>query len=352
MSEYVSNLARDDAAALLAGSKRVLVTTHAKPDGDAYGAVVALSSALRLAGAEAHACFMPPVPASFQTLAGFDRVRVMEEGAHWPEADLNVIVDTGAWSQLSPARAVLTPRLAHTLILDHHLTGGVEAAHRYIDSAAAASCEIVAEMIDLVARKMGLAADALHDATVCEALFVGIAADTGWFRFSNTRPRTHELAARLLRRGVDQASLYQKLEQMERPEKLQLLIRAVASLRLIAGEQAAVMVLRGRDFAETGALIEETERFVDIPQAVESVRVVALITEPPARDGKAHGPVRLSFRSKPGDGAVDVTRIAGQFGGGGHARAAGAKTDAPLEGVIDRVTTALQQALPIPRRPS
>jgi phosphoesterase RecJ-like protein len=155
------------------------------------------------------------------------------------------------------------------------------------------------------------------------------------------------LAARLLRRGVDHAALYQKLEQTERPEKLQLLIRAVSSLRLIARERAAVMVLRRGDFAATGALVEETERFVDLPQAVESVRVVALITEPPAQDGSKAGPVRLSFRSKPGSGAVDVAKLAGQFGGGGHARAAGAKLDAPLDEVISRVTGAVEQALAI-----
>ncbi|MCC7192787.1 MAG: DHH family phosphoesterase [Phycisphaeraceae bacterium] len=345
MSDYVSNLSREAAGALLVGSKRVVVTTHAKPDGDAYGAVIALTNALRRTGAETYACFMPPVHSSFRSLAGFDQAIVIEEVTQWPQADLYVIVDTGAWSQLLPARDFLTKRLDRTLILDHHLTGGVEAAHRYIDSHAASSCEIIAELIESIANQTEISIDTLLDPIVCEALFVGIASDTGWFRYSNTRPQTHELAAQLLRRGVDHAALFQKLEQTERPEKLQLLIRAVSSLRLISRDRAAVMVLHSNDFAETGSLIEETERFVDIPQMVESVQVVVLITEPPVEKDMPPGPVRLSFRSKPGPNAIDVTQIAGQFGGGGHARAAGAKIDAPLETVITRVTAALQDVL-------
>lgn len=349
MSDYVSNLSREEVTVLLVSSKRVAVTTHAKPDGDAYGAVIALTNALRRTGVEAYACFMPPVHSSFRSLAGFDQAIVIEELTQWPQADLYVIVDTGAWSQLLPARDFLTRRLDHTLILDHHLTGGVEAAHRYIDSSAASSCEIIAELIEAIANQKGIAVESLLDTIVCEALFVGIASDTGWFRYSNTRSQTHELAARLLRRGVDHAALFQKLEQTERPEKLRLLVRAVSSLRMISRDRAVMMVLRSNDFSETGALIEETERFVDIPQIVESVQVVVLITEPPVEKGKPAGPVRLSFRSKPGPNAIDVTQIAALFGGGGHARAAGAKIGASLETVVDRVTAALQDALSKPR---
>src|SRR5690606_21036827 len=113
------------------------------------------------------------------------------------------------------------------------------------------------------------------------------------FRFSNTRPMTHELAARLLRCGVDHAHLYQQLEQTERPAKLALMIRALDSLQLLADGRAAVMVLRAEDFAQTGANLEETERFVDIPQTVSTVQIVVLITEPPADPEGKPQPIRL-----------------------------------------------------------
>ena len=113
------------------------------------------------------------------------------------------------------------------------------------------------------------------------------------------------------------------MEQGERPEKLKLLIRALDSLQLLADSRVAVMTLRQADFEDTGAYAEETERFIDLPQIVATVQVVAMIAEP--ADGE--GPMRLSFRSKPGPDAVNVAELAARYGGGGHARAAGAKVD-------------------------
>ena len=184
-----------------------------------------------------------------------------------------------------------------------------------------------------------------------DSLFVGIASDTGWFRFSNTTPATHELAARLMRQGADQATLYQQVEQSERPEKLALMIRAVSNLELLADSRAAMMVLRRRDFEQTGALMEETERLIDIPQQIGSIRLIVLISETVDRtNGREQIQTRMSFRSKPPlDGeAVNVAELAGRFGGGGHARAAGARCDGPADELIPQIRAALEKAVGSP----
>ena len=348
MADYCSNLDAAGTAELLAGARRVIVTTHAKPDGDAFGAVVALAATLRRRGTEVSAFFAGPIPANFGQLAGYELTRPYDPDADWPVADLVVVVDTGAWSQLEPMRVRLEPQLDRVLIVDHHVSGDVSAAWRYIDPTAAATCE----MLGTVLKQLG--GEPVQDGfepIVAEALFVGLASDTGWFRFSNTRPATLDLSARLLEAGVDHAGLYGKLEQSERVQKLKLMVRALDGLRLIANDRAAVMVLRADDFAETGALLEETERFVDIPQVVKTVQVVALVTQPPPQargsttGGDGAAAIRLSFRSKPGTNAVDVAALAQQFGGGGHQRAAGAKVIGPLDEVIARVSAALTDVL-------
>ena len=347
MTDYVSNIGRSEAAKLLAGAKRVLVTSHVKPDGDAFGSVVAVAAALRSRGAEVTALVAGPVHASFKRLAGFDLIEPYDPDGDWPEVDLVAVLDTGAWAQLGPMRRNIEPRLERTLIIDHHVSGDVPAAWRYIDSIAAAACQILG---DLLGR---LSADAqptdAFDPVVAEALYVGLASDTGWFRFSNTRPDTLEMSARLLRAGVDHASLYRKLEQTERIEKLKLLTCALKSLHLLANGRAALMVLHAEDFRQTGAALEETERFVDLPQIVATVEVVVLATEPPPDvanlTGDGNGAIRLSFRSKPGASAVNVARLAQQFGGGGHERAAGAKVVGTLDEVVGKVTRAVASAL-------
>ncbi len=360
MPDYTGNLTLPAAANLLVDDDGpVLLLTHAKPDGDAMGSVLALLHTLRDLGRDAHGVVVPPIPQALAKLNGADAVDVFAEGYRPPIGPAQiVIVDTGAWSQVGPLRDVVEPSLDHTLIIDHHLSGDIPADHRFIDGTAAACCEIIAEMIELMInpteppgrRETDTAAYKELPAVTRDALFVGIASDTGWFRFSNTRPQTHELAARLIRMGTDHAGLYQKLEQGERPEKLNLLCRAVSNLTLLTEHHAAVMVLRAADFAETDALPEETERLVDIPQVVETIQVVVLVTEALVEnDGQTKSTTRLSFRSKPApldagtDRAINVADLAAKFGGGGHARAAGAKVDRPVDEVLPEVIAALNE---------
>lgn len=341
------------AAERLLAARRLVVTTHAKPDGDAYGSVVALAAALRRTGRHVRAVLAPPVPQAFERLAGYETVELFREGVEFSDGDLLVIVDTRAWSQVQPMRRAIEPHLHRALVLDHHLNGDIAAAWQHIDAQAAACCEIVAAVIEqLEARRQPSDdADALFSSVVAEALFVGIASDTGWFRFSNTTPRTHTIAAKLLALGVDQADVFRRIEQAERPQKLALLRRALDSLELVADGRIALMHLRASDFAETGARAEETERFIDVPQMVASVQAVVLAVEALPDDpngagsSKAGAGVRLSFRSKPGPAAMNVADLAARFGGGGHARAAGAKFIGPLDAVLDQVRKALVAAV-------
>jgi len=354
MAEYKSNVDQNQAAELLAKARRVVITTHVKPDGDAFGSVVALAAALRGGGAQVSVIVAGPIHESFKSLPGFDLLQPFDADAEWPEVDMLVVLDTGAWSQLQMMRRHIEPLLDRTLIIDHHVSGDVPAKWLCIDSQAAATCQMLGDLVTRLPREDGYLDVA--EPRVAEALYIGLASDTGWFRFSNTRPATLELAARLLRAGVDNASLLQKLEQAERVEKLRLLVRALDSLRLMADDRAAMMVLRAEDFTQTGAVVEETERFVDMPQIVGTVELVALVTEPPqddpgAGDGNtssftdANGAIRLSFRSKAGPNAINVARLAQQFGGGGHERAAGAKVVGSLDEVLVRVESAVRAAL-------
>jgi len=359
MSSYQSNIELAAMARLIRQHKRVSVTSHAKPDGDAFGSVISLAAALRELGQDVEAWFMPPVPANFRTLKGYELAQEYKGSGGLSESDLIILVDTGAWSQVAPMREELSRLEDRLLVIDHHLVGDIPAAWRYVDGEAGACCELLAQLI----KQWELDNPApvnLFTQTVSEALFVGIASDTGWFRFSNTRPQTHDLAAKLLRHGVEQNEIYLKLEQSERPQKLALQTRVMDSLKLLAQGRVAIMVVRATDFDQTQALLEETERFVDLPQVVSTVQVVVLITETPSTLTPATGQdtapvdksptdpvstIRLSFRSKPGPLAVNVAKFAQQFGGGGHARAAGAKVQGVLEQVVEQVTQAAVAAV-------
>jgi phosphoesterase RecJ-like protein len=321
----------------LLAAESLLITAHAKPDGDALGSTAALAETLRALGKRVQLRLMGPMPINLHHIA--DRVEhVIHEdaGPIADEPDLVVVLDTDSWSQIEPLRDWIEPRAAKTIVIDHHLAGDGVGDMRYIDSDAAAAAEIVADLLDHFADQNAADLTAARANLIAEALFLGIASDTGWFRFSNTRPQTHELAARLQAAGVDHAALYLATEQGERTAKVRLLARALGGMELLADDHVALLTLREADFEASGATLSETERFVDFPQMAEAVRVVVLVVE-------QEGRTRLSFRSKPGPGAVDVSELAARFGGGGHARAAGAKVEQPIDLVLPTVRQAIDQ---------
>ena len=294
---------------------------------------MAMTAALVQLDHEVMPWIVPPVSDGLRSLHGAERVCEFKGGTTFGEMDLLIVLDTGALSQLGAVGDQVRAHLHHAMVIDHHLSGDLDAKWQYIDPQASACCEILVSLLDA----MGVSLD---DRLICEPLFAGIAADTGWFRFSNTSSQTHEVAARLQRAGVDHAALYAKLQQTERPQKLALMVRALVSLKLLAAGGVAVMVLRPQDFVETGADVRDIEQFVDIPQMVATVQTVVLVSQPPSPDSSDER-VRVSLRSKPGPNAVNVAELARRFGGGGHARAAGAKISGPIEQVVEQVTANL-----------
>lgn len=334
-------------AGLLRRARRVVVLTHAKPDGDAVGSTAALVRALRSLTIEASVWYVGPMPRWFpQVVTELSHKvldgRMITEGAlnNEPEPDCIVVCDTGAWVQLDEIRPWLEPRTAKTVVIDHHLSGSATVApRRLLDPQAAAVCEPVAE----VCQRLLVLKDASRlPRPIAELLYLGLATDTGFFRFSNTRPATMRLAAMLLETGVDHARLFELVEQQDRPSRLRLMARAFTGLELLADDSIAVLTISEKDFEETHGDSEDTQSFATIALNVASVRVAATITEVPGRT--ASNPLtKISFRSKAGPGAVDVAALSRQMGGGGHARAAGLKLAMPLAEARQKVIDALMK---------
>jgi bifunctional oligoribonuclease and PAP phosphatase NrnA len=322
----------------LATKQRVLITTHIRPDGDALGSTAALSVALRKLGIASEVLLLSHLPTKYAFIYRDNNIHFHDAEEGWPEAlsfnrfDALLIADTGTWSQLPG----LDDRLPHLkgpkLVLDHHLTQEDWADIKLVDTRAAAAAEIVAELLERW--------DIELDQSIATALYLGIVSDTGWFQHSNTRPETMRLTARLMEAGVDTDAMYQRLYQNERAERLTLQTRAMQSMELLADGKLSVMRLGPSDFTDTRAGVPSTEGLINIPLQIATVQVSILIIESPDP-----GPVRVSLRSK---GQVDCARFAEQFGGGGHARAAGLKLPPPMDAVHRTVVDAMLASLSKP----
>ena len=168
-----------------------------------------------------------------------------------------------------------------------------------------------------------------------EALMTAVVCDTGWMRHANTDGRCLRAVANWLDAGQRPDKLYRRLYQSDRPERLGLLARALGSLELHCNGQLAVMTIRAKDFAETGARPDETESIINEALRIGTVEAVVLVTD----SGDC---ARASLRSRD---ALDVSEIARQFGGGGHARAAGLRLAEDIDVLKQKLISACSQAL-------
>jgi phosphoesterase RecJ-like protein len=319
----------------LSRSRRVLITTHVRPDGDALGTCVAMSLGLRHKGIENEVLLLSALPEKYAFIFKDNKIVHHDVDGGFPRDyslarfDTLLVVDTGTWSQLPGLRERLNGWGGQKLVVDHHLTQEDWADTALVQTDAAAAGEIAADLLERWNVRI--------DQPIATALFLALVSDTGWFHYNNTRPRTLRLAAALMEAGVDTDLMYQLLYQNEPAQRLSLQTRGQVSMELLSENRLSVMMLRREDFQATGAAMSDTENLINLPLQVRSVEVSILFIEP--GDG---GPIRVSLRSK---GAVDVARFAEQFGGGGHARAAGLKIPGPLAEARDRVVSEMIKQL-------
>src|SRR5690606_7608343 len=162
-----------------------------------------------------------------------------------------------------------------------------------------------------------------------------------WLKYSNTTPHTLRLAADLIEAGVTPTDIYEPIELQRRDARIRLLARAPGSVALPLDGGLAVLRITRQDIREVGAAPSDTGGFSDLPMTIASVQVVAVITE--VVGAESANLTKVSLRSKPGRNPVDVNRVAGALGGGGHARAAGARLEKSPDEVEQAIIEALSQ---------
>ena len=312
----------------LGAAESLLIVSHARPDGDTLGSMAALHRAATAAGKSAAMLVPDDVPPQYTYLfpsdqpAGASRFRKLA-----PNADTIVVLDTCAPGQLDDIADAIAERQADVVVVDHHATEGTLGDLQWIDTSAAAVGVMVGELLT--------ALDWSVDAQTAEALLTAALTDTGWLRFANTDGRCLRAVADWYECGVRPDALYRKIYQNARPERLWLHGRILDSLEMHGDGRLAVMTICGEDFAATGARPDETENLINSALEIQTVEVVVLITE------HSEG-VRVSLRSRE---FVDVAGIAQSLGGGGHARASGARLGEDVETAKDRLISVCQAAL-------
>jgi phosphoesterase RecJ-like protein len=292
------------------GQRPVAVVGHVRPDGDCIGSQVALARVLRELGHDAVCYNGHAVPEACAGFVGDTPFVVAGEGTDLGDRAV-LAVDCADRSRFGE---ILDRACAPALLnIDHHVSNSRYATHNLVDPDSAATAEILAGML--------LDNGQPIDPVTANALYVGIATDTGQFRYASTSRRTFAICCRLMDHGADPAAAAHALYERESPAKLALLQHFLASLRFACAGRACIGVLGADAWAATGARKEHTEGLVDYARAIAGVEIGVLLEE---RDGMLKG----SLRAK--DARHRVDQLARKFNGGGHPCAAGFNPRMPL----------------------
>jgi phosphoesterase RecJ-like protein len=328
--------ALERAIALIRNANQVLVTTHIKPDGDACGCVSVVVQVLESLGKTARPLFLSRCPQWYAflcdepipVLGGDLQISDLSDGP-WADVDLIVVVDTNSYSQLPGLEDYLKRTDKTVLVFDHHVTADGVGAAQVSDPTAAATGMVLFDLLEHAQWPI--------TAPIAEALFVAIATDTGWFQFNNTSSYVYRRCADLIDLGVDPTEVYDKLYQSFSYRRFQLMMSMLETLELQCDGRYASQQILQADFARTGTAYADTENLINECHRIGSVKVSALFVE--LKDGR----IRCSLRSR---GAVDVSEIAAQFGGGGHKMAAGAFVPGPIDNARQLILDAVTERLP------
>ncbi len=303
------NISEDDKtviASIVAAAKKsktAFISMHARPDGDAIGGVLAISSILESLGIEVEIISSDPSPEVYNFLKGIDKIKT---NFSYEKKDIGFILDCSDKKRLEGFENILD--YADKIInIDHHLWNHEFGDINYIRPHCSSTCELIFN----IANEMGIELN--YDFALC--IYLGIMTDTNRFQEDNTTPYTHLIASYLIEKFISPVKVSSLVYGSYKENALHLIAKAIDTMTLSESKRIGYITISPDMLMETGTDMEDLEGLINYARNVQGVEVGILFREMPES-----GSLKVSFRSK---GNVDVSKIAGCFGGGGHHNAAG-----------------------------
>jgi bifunctional oligoribonuclease and PAP phosphatase NrnA len=315
LSAYAASVP-DEVVRRIAGARRVLAVSHENPDADTLGSSLAICRIVEALGGAATPVCTDPVPPLYEFIPGMDRFRSdPDSGVAY---DLLVVSDCGSFDRVGAVRdrhPVLFAELPR-VVIDHHASNEQGGAADWIEPSSAATCEMTAMLSARLGVPLGLDGGAM-----ATALMAGIVMDTATFAHPNSTPRTLIVSAALIEAGAPLSDISRRLYRSKPVAQVRLFGRILDRFEAAVDGRLVWSTILDADLVATGSPPAYSEGIIDLLSQVDTADVAIVFKED-------DGATRLSVRTRP-DG-VDATVLTGRFGGGGHARAAGATIRQPV----------------------
>ena len=307
-------------------SQTACVVGHIRPDGDCVGSQLALTLALRGAGKRVACWNEDPVPQKYRFL---DPDGLIERPKRNQQFDCVIATDAASFERLGKRVDKCIVRRKLLINIDHHPSNTRFGDLNWISSRQPSTGELIYRLLRVSRWPV--------TPRIADCLFTAVSTDTGSFQYPSTLPATYHVAGDLVARGANLAKICDEVYQSFPLPRARLLKRVYSRFRLTAKDRIAYFWLKQSDFARTGAETADSEGLIDHIRAIDPVVVACVFEE------VAPALTRVSLRSK--SDKVDVNEIAAQFGGGGHAAAAGARIEGTPLATQRRVIAAIKLAL-------
>lgn len=291
----------EQAKELINNSKSIYIVAHINPDGDAIGSTYGMYFALKSIGKDVHV-IMPQYSEVFKFLPD---ISVYEKEIYVEKYDLLIALDASDKSRLAISENEYS-RAKSVLMLDHHQISHPFGDVRYINDKLSSASEVVYNFLNYIGIKF--------DEKIATYIYTGIMTDTGSFNYSNTSPQTHRAAASLLEAGAQSLMVCKKLNDTIKEAKLLLISKTIQNMEVYCDSKIRYSYVDYKTIDELGLDEEDAEGMTNYLRMVEGTEVGIYVR------GKKDGTYKVSMRSV---GNVDISKIAIEFGGGGHPRAAG-----------------------------
>lgn len=306
-------------------AETVCVAGHVRPDGDCVGAQLGLALAIRALGKQVKVWNEDPIP---DKLAFLDPEGLLQQPRGNGEFDCVIVVDSASYERLGSVAEHIKKR-GVLINIDHHASNTRFGDINWVRTREPSTGELIFRLLKYAGWPI--------TPRIADCLFTAVSTDTGSFQYPTTRPTTFVTAGELVKRGANLATICREVYQSFPLSRVKLLRYLFSRFRLTYKNQIAYFWLRPADFARSGADPADAEGLIDHLRSIEPV-VVACVFEQIEPDV-----IRVSFRSK--RPSVDVNLIASQFGGGGHAAAAGARIIGSPRAVQRKVLAAIRRAI-------
>jgi phosphoesterase RecJ-like protein len=306
-------------------SQHILIASHAEPDGDSVGSLVAMGLALAKLDKKITMHTPSPIPAVYRFLPGAGRiVRQIKNADIY---DLALVLDCGDLTRIGETSAEIG-RIPVLINIDHHVSNTGFGHIQFVDTDACATAEIVYRLIN--------ALEIPFDKAIATSIYTGILTDTGSFRFSNTNEAAFAISKVMADAGVEPHNVAQHVFGTYSLGRIKLLNMALNSIEISENGKLSMMTVTRSMLNTTRTNTEDLDGMINYARRIEDVKVAALIHEIKNGAGKFANMNRyhVSLRS---DSSVDVAKIAGKFGGGGHTSAAGFQIESTLVALKSKI---------------